>query len=516
MAVSVIVAFALTRTAVAIAQLRLGSRFEGGKGATPEFVMVDAGSSGSKLFGYSSERGSEKRSAKVLTFCEDRSDMTPSENSLHGLAALSYSADTCTLVAVPPNDTRRVLHSPLDFAPLLLKSLFKLVTGSDAEAQAPEKLLGRVENRARVPILATAGMRLLSQSVNEKVWGLVCNRSTAGFSFAHRGSMCGTIPGTEEAYFDFLANAMSDSGSSPPSGTFTMGGASAQIAIPLMTERDAADFRSMRSAVLEELNCSTLRLADGSAAPVFRPQSGLSPDKACIEDYLSFKPRSEIQAPVGRSTDIVGLGLISFLGLGGSGSFVAGGVDTMAHWAEKENCSSPSMNFFACVAKLQDALSNDMMWKHVTRFFRDKGFDIASFSYNSWAALPENVGLPVGHGSDQAWTLGRLVELHCSGGGALPASLGERGCMAAFYVSLYTTAFFSPPADLGGQSPNASPELRKNDKVDWSDGFAGQGLLSLLDTTAGLGALLMTPLRSHSADFAEGFRIHMQSSGYDS
>merc|ERR1712232_1120150 len=127
------------------------------------------------------------------------------------------------------------------------------------------------------------------------------------------------------------------------SGTFTIGGASAQIALPLLNENEVSAFLKVKDAIAIELDCTKLKLASGEQAPVFNTRREGGPRKECIDDYISFMPKSEIVATEAIMTgvaDIQGLALVSFLGLRGQGTFFAGGVDEIYNWAQKRNCNS--------------------------------------------------------------------------------------------------------------------------------------------------------------------------------
>merc|ERR1740120_149904 len=114
---------------------------------------------------------------------------------------------------------------------------------------------------------------------------------------------------------------------------------------------------------MAELDCTALRLADGEPAPVFNTKRESGARKECVDDYVTFREVSAISARQGvqdesiRVNDIQGIGLISFLGLAGQGTFVAGGVNQIETWAQQVGCSANASSTFAsCHRKLKKAL----------------------------------------------------------------------------------------------------------------------------------------------------------------
>lgn len=204
-----------------------------------DIVMVDAGSSGSKVFAFS---GNKTATAKLLTQCTEAKRAEGMTNM--GLASLAYSKESCNW-QIGEKDLAPLAQAA-DYANSLLKLLRDTYTSSSGKKNVDE-----VKNRGSVPVLATAGMRLLSQSANGKVWSNVCGKSGAGFTIAPAGPQCGTIPGTTEAFYEFVSNAAYGRGSRVLTGTFTIGGASAQIAIPLMKPQDVEDFEALKASIAE-------------------------------------------------------------------------------------------------------------------------------------------------------------------------------------------------------------------------------------------------------------------------
>lgn len=474
-------------------------------GKQKDSMFVDAGSSGSKVFVFTPA----KTSAKFLTTCAK-------SKPLQGLSALGYSKAECEWKCGD-----KPLGDATKYAPMLLD----LVASTYKKASGKTDFNNVVGSQA-VPMLATAGMRLVNQGTNDKIWGLVCGKAGSGLKFAPRGEKCGTIPGTTEAYYEFLANAAHGQ-SKVLTGTFCIGGASAQISIPLKTDKDVAAFKQMKSKVQQELKCSALKLADGQQAPVF------STSKKCIDDYIAYKPVSAIKATqtvlntnIG-AKQIKGVGLISFLGLRGKGTFVAGGVNEIETWAKDAKCDGKTGSFADCSKKLQDALAKDIMWSNVKEYFSNNALDIDHFSYNTNAAVPEKAGLKAS-GKEQGWQLKTLLSTTCKDTGfAKKIGFGNSNtCMKAFYTALYVTSFFAQKK-LAKQAMTGEPWFHNSNNLifdpnrDWAEGLKEQinGTALLLeksddaDDDKEVDSLLRVPVHRHTTNYIDGFQIHASGLG---
>lgn len=476
----------------------------GYNGEAEDLVLVDAGSSGSKVFAFSSGKGE----GKLLTRCTDENRQAGRTNQ--GIAALAYSKAECAWqIGSYEKELKPLAKEQPDYA----KAVLELLADTYKRSSGKSTLEG-IRNRHNVPILATAGMRLLSQAANSKVWSYVCGQSGSGLTLAEGGQSCGTIPGTTEAYYEYLANAAQGAGNKVLTGTFTIGGASAQISIPLKTQKDVADFTTLRATIKRDLDCAKLKLADGSTAPVFNKE-GYGETSKCVDDYITFMPKSEIKASAKvktesiRISEIQGLGLISFLGLDGRGTFVAGGVNAIQSWAVQMNCDKKTSDFAACVLKLQKALSSDIMWKHVTTYFKSKALNIDSFSYNTYAAMPAAAGLPVDKTADQAWKLKEELDKKC--GADNSAKFGYKNkntCMKALFTSMYVTSFFARDAD--SDKKHLHSEIHHDPERDWSEGKVEDlALLTTESAKATVHSLLNVSLPRHTTGYMHGAKLHM-------
>lgn len=352
-------------------------------------VVVDAGSSGSKIFSYG-EIGSAT-TAKVLTECTESKDSQP----LLGISAFRYNSDRCepkseillendTVIAeLDPGNVTTASELKTLYAPMVLDAV------NDIHVSQGEKK--DAANQGEVPILATAGMRLLSQAENNLVWRDICGKKStrSDYTFAESGRNCGTIPGTEEAYYEWMTNIAAGERRTN-TGTFTIGGASAQIVIPLHTDSQIEGWTKLSQTVVEILssehkNCKNVKLTDDvNSIPIFSERNGAV--DYCHKDFVHMRWRREIKLDIlpanhrFLSDSLQAVGLVSFLGLGrvSGGIGVAGGVNAIEIWAANNGCGkgmdwSASGRYAGCKQKLLDALEEDLLWVNVRDFFREHG-----------------------------------------------------------------------------------------------------------------------------------------------
>lgn len=443
-------------------------------------VFIDAGSSGSKVYSYSPEGR-----AKLETHCS--ADHQSAGNVHQGVASLAYAKEECAwLINWPDHEVFTPLHERTDYSSALLNLLADVYMSASGKSHVED-----VINRDAVPMLATGGMRLLSRAQNDRVWHDICGRTGAGFTIAPHGDKCGTIAGTTEAFYEFLA-VTGVAGN--VSGTFSIGGMSAQISIPLKSSDDVMAFQQLKESIAGELECSALTLADGSQIPSF---AGTGAAHGCIDDFVLFKPRSEIPA-LSSESEIEGVGLISFLGMQGKGSLVAGGLNAIKLWSQKEGCDGNGTTFSTCVSRLQDALSQDILWKHVTEYFHTNVLDIHSFSYSTPAAIPELLlDSPAVSGQDQALDLQHELQRMCSSNNG--ARFGHKEsitCMMGWFSSLFVTSFFHTGS-------HSIQEVDFDPDRGWPE-----GTLMEAGSRRTPPELLSAPLRSHTVDYTHGARAH--------
>lgn len=406
-----------------------------------DLLLIDAGSTGSKAFAFFDSRNA---SAKLYTECDELH-----KDALHtnrGVAALGYRKGDCDLL-VRSRGPAKPLANRSDYVNALLTLLADTYKTGSGKTD-----LQYVKNKAAVPILATGGMRLLSQEANKDIWGLLCGKTHDGLTIAPAGDLCGTIPGTKEAYYEYLANVATGK-NTVLSGTFTIGGASAQIALPLVNEQEVIMFGNLKEAIAQEIDCTDLRVPSGEQAPIFNTNRKGGPKQECIDDYIVYMPKEQINATKEVKADIQishihGLGLISFLGLQGKGTFVAGGVNQIYNWANRFDCNSNAQNYSKCRGLLSKALDEDIMFKHVKSYFTKQSVSITSFSYSTYAAIPEASGIPDVAGDDEAWDLLKGLNEKCNNHeGALFGHKHSNSCMKALWTALYVTSFFDAKAD---------------------------------------------------------------------
>jgi len=256
-------------------------------------------------------------------------------------------------------------------------------------------------------------------------------------------------------------------------------------------------------SVEKEMDCTKLKLADGSVAPVFSPNVENKEERSrCINDYISFRPKDDIfaspaVAKAADFADLKGVGVISFLSLHDS---IAGGSDEIGHWAERNGCNDKSYD--DCTALLRSSLQKDVLWRIVQTQFRRMALDVNKFSFNTPVALPGNQGI-VKHNIKLPSGLHRLkkgLEEKCSADPDIHFGFkGKNTCIKAYYAYLFVTSFFNyTDAFPGSDATHDKGQLISDPKRAWAEGFLQD---SVHDSTASLWEV-------HTADYAEGFRIH--------
>lgn len=459
-----------------------------------DLLLIDAGSTGSKTFAFFDSRNA---SAKLYTECDELHK--DARHSNQGVAALGYRKEDCDWL-VRSRGPAKPLVNRSDYVDALLTLLADTYKAGSGKTD-----LQYVQNKAAIPFLATGGMRLLSQEANKDIWGLLCGKTHEGLTIAPAGDLCGTIPGTTEAYYEYLANAATGK-NMVLSGTFTIGGASAQIALPLVNEQEVISFGNLKDAIALEIDCTELRVPSGEQAPIFNTNRKGGPKKECIDDYIVYMPKEQINATKEVKADIQmsrihGLGLISFLGLRGKGTFVAGGVNAIYSWASRFDCNSNAQNYSKCRGLLSKALDEDIMFKHVKSYFTKRSVSITSFSYSTYAAIPEASGIPDVAGDDEAWDLLKGLSEKCNNHeGALFGYKQSNSCMKALWTALYVTSFFEAKAD--NIRHNASDVVYSPN--DWAVGLHE---LSKADISPSR-RLPEIRLRHKKGIYADGARVH--------
>eukprot|EP00931_Biecheleriopsis_adriatica_P041798 TRINITY_DN23846_c0_g1_i1.p1 TRINITY_DN23846_c0_g1~~TRINITY_DN23846_c0_g1_i1.p1 ORF type:complete len:581 (-),score=115.41 TRINITY_DN23846_c0_g1_i1:323-1924(-) len=485
----------------------------------PGLILMDAGSSGTKIASYRLE-GKEITALKmkVLTSCSAAGSF-PSQ----GLAALEYGFHKCQpeLSCDPEAAAPHRCHMHCGCArhdDERCKAECEAYAGEMWEAARPAKerkynsgyqrlhftqqllkIAAKLHdvfakttaiNSKKIPILATAGMRLLTKEANDQIWGKICGQhmQSGSYGFAPRevdGNIkCGTIPGVDEAYYEFISNVVNKAEGTPMEGTFTLGGASGQISIPLGTDDEVAAFQNLMKQAQDIFgDCSTITLRDGkSPIPFFNAQG------ECYKDFIDFRDAAWLEEKLGgkfkelfADGNFKGVGLISFLGLtavkdGRAG--LAGGVNLIEEWAETPGlgCSSKIAaaefkGFFYCREKLLEALQSDKFFMAVVHYFRASKLEVTHFAYNTFAATPsmqfswediqKMAQLTSSQLPDAAWDrimnmqdrgdpkvatlLEWLVKTQCeSANKNHPFGFkGSNSCMKALFVAEYIAMFFS-------------------------------------------------------------------------
>jgi len=242
------------------------------------YCVVDAGSSGSKVFlFYKQDRKTVFKAKKILTACNN------GQFDLQGVSALAaYDFEMCN-----PNvsfdgepHTSKVITNFSEYRVFLEQAITRLK--ADLQGETRENVT--ITNAQQILMMATAGMRLVSETGNQKAWGEICSQKIGEFKIAPIGDGCGTIPGTDEAYYEFLVDT--EKRNRPDSVPFvlTAGGASIQIAMPLSQE-DLEKYESIRFDLQEGLEegCKAAKLLNGDQMPIF------SKSKTCLDDFVAIK-----------------------------------------------------------------------------------------------------------------------------------------------------------------------------------------------------------------------------------
>jgi hypothetical protein len=376
---------------------------------------------------------------------------------------------------------------------------------------------GEAKNKGAVPAVATAGMRTLDQDENDVVWDNVCGKSdnkVGNYNLAPKGDQCGTISGTTEAFYEYKGY-VKKMGTHPPNhddveykadrGTFTIGGASAQIAFPLKTAKQETSFKNLITEAAENIDCQAMVVASGKPAPKFGgglkqletligKKAGYTEDnKGCVVDYIDIKTEGSSK-----------IATISFLNLAANppqsgyqcdkklkdvlhtclhakmepadkksasclaakarcSAPIAGGAQEMVNWASRHCTGSAE----ACTTSLKAALEEDGFWGAVTSWFKSTTLGVAHFAY---ATDNANQGLQEQAAGKAAGDLKAKATSACKDF-ADPKKFNwttkkddSKDCVEAIWAKMYLTAFFG-----GTTHPDTQAEMGPNS--DWANGF---------------------------------------------
>ncbi|KAH8863970.1 Ectonucleoside triphosphate diphosphohydrolase 4 [Schistosoma japonicum] len=187
------------------------------------FVIIDAGSSGSRMFVYTWQTKAESSSGlEDVDILKDKSGNPIVKKQTPGLSSFADKTSEVPAYISSLLDSA-VLHIPLSSQP-----------------------------NTQLFIMATAGMRLLSSAEQDKIWKTVRHYVASTYRFQFRGSNAYTISGSEEGLFGWIAvnyllgrfRPLSDDKGyikQPTDGMLDMGGASMQIAYELQSTDDLPD-----------------------------------------------------------------------------------------------------------------------------------------------------------------------------------------------------------------------------------------------------------------------------------
>uniref|UniRef100_A0A5K3EUY5 Apyrase n=1 Tax=Mesocestoides corti TaxID=53468 RepID=A0A5K3EUY5_MESCO len=187
-------------------------------------IIVDAGSSGSRLFVYCIPLiESTTRSLPSVTLCTDDKGEPLTKKVNPGLS--SFSSD--------PSSSGVYISSLVSIAAKHIPKKYHSVTP--------------------IYILATAGMRLLSESQQSDIWNAVREAIKNDFDFKFEESWMQTVSGYYEALYGWITvNYLLDNFVDPPKpsvGMLDMGGASMQIAYEVPSEAQVLEDHIMRFTI---------------------------------------------------------------------------------------------------------------------------------------------------------------------------------------------------------------------------------------------------------------------------
>ena len=378
-------------------------------------------------------------------------------------------------------------------------------------------------NMAAVPIQATAGMRLISQEANAEIWTKICGKQgTSGadtITFA-KEPKCGTIPGTTEGYFEWVA------GGRPKMGSICSGGASLQIATPLYNKAGVAAFETLVNSAKTVINCTSLTLADGSRAPQFADKTTPT-DGNCVDDYIKYHAKGTpviagCPANLCGADGFKGLAVVSFLGLRGRGGFFYGGINEVSA-VMNEKCEEK--NFAECSALYEEELKKDKFYQAVAAWFKESNREIQSYTFGTAAANVNNADLdgdkPIrnansGKALDEAVnklcsknTLkGHQTSIDAKGavskGPLSPRPKVYQTCMKAMFTARIATGLFK----------SAIEDENKNAEIDWALGATKAQQSAFLqaservETMAHLELLTNKVQQSLAGDSTAGAMLH--------
>eukprot|EP01098_Paradermamoeba_levis_P016795 TRINITY_DN92_c0_g1_i2.p1 TRINITY_DN92_c0_g1~~TRINITY_DN92_c0_g1_i2.p1 ORF type:complete len:547 (+),score=190.34 TRINITY_DN92_c0_g1_i2:111-1751(+) len=364
-------------------------------------VYFDAGSSGIKVVLSSSDSPSsfsKGNKVKALATFEAESGVT-----YRGLAAvaMAYKAGCNAKNPSAKNACHKVKYQYLQHDsrdPEPATATAAALTPSAYVQEAFGFLAAAdVNTTKRIPILATAGMRPpevpqdVFTSTNAEVGICIQNASprtpkvwalpgpNGQKKYASDDSQCRVISGTEEALLEFVGQE----GVTDQRGTATMGGASAQIAIPLVGTPQVTAWNGLIDSV-------KLAAAPNkhSTSPLWFPGSHPRPSRSEDEykNFIDIRTSRQIAgwgagAIATATTGANGVGLLSFLAIANRAANdaignrnVFGGSDAIEAILESKHFGADGgpgcKTFSACHAAVLKAFVRDPFLQHIVPVFR--------------------------------------------------------------------------------------------------------------------------------------------------
>jgi len=252
------------------------------------------------------------------------------------------------------------------------------------------------DDTGEVPLQATAGMRIVTRATNDLIYKGkddtpgICDTKRAGDKVAvpEAGEKCGTIAGTVEAFYEWLAVLKTyKAGTDFKFGIISSGGASAQLAWP-MTKEETKKFKEFRKTLDDDSTLPSYAMTN-DFPPMFNAINEHShrylKNRNWINDFVSYVPYREL--PVvhreGFKKDFYALAVVSFLSIGpasrGLGSsplpdnmFLAGGVvEVTNHLQANDFCqiSNVAYDYAKCRHALAVLFKKDLLYSKVAAWF---------------------------------------------------------------------------------------------------------------------------------------------------
>jgi len=330
--------------------------------------FIDAGSSGSKVFRV---EGSTTTDAK----------------SSPGISALENINNALAIKNDKNADVKTIAKDTSDFRKQYIKSAMSQVFKAGDKA------------KDGVPMQATAGMRIVSRSNNALIFDNtngVCDTKldNADVAVPKAGEKCGTIAGTVEAFYEWLAihkNIKNKDKTKPAEmdfkfGIISSGGASAQMAWPL-TSAETDKLKKFRADLDKDEKLPKYQM-DNEFPPFFNAINDKSrrylAKRNWLNDFVSYVPYRELPKSFRdefKKQGFYSLAVVSFLSIGpdkrqgknlADNMFLAGGVNEVTdHLKANDFCKidNNAYDYAKCRHALTELFKKDYLFSQIAKWF---------------------------------------------------------------------------------------------------------------------------------------------------